>query len=195
MITAALGPNSVLQVDIAWVSFVAGSILPLVTGLVTKMDSSSKVKAVVNLVLTVIAGVLAAIIQAKGSITVGQILSAIFITFTGSGASYNHFWKPTGVAQKVQAIAPNTGIGKPIDTTARETPGEHPWPTGASVAQTAGPRITPDDVAAYRAGWNLDQGPSPYAHALEPEDASVDEDPAPPSPSKKAAPQRRSRAR
>lgn len=100
-----------LQVDVAVLTFLVGTVVPLVTGLVTKLRSSSRLKAMTNLVLSVLGGVGAWLINAEGKTTVGGLASAIVTTYLASGVSYQNLWKPTGAAQAVQEVAPESGIG------------------------------------------------------------------------------------
>lgn len=170
------GLNSVLQLDVVTVTFILGTVIPLLTGLITKAKTSPGVKAAVNLVLSIAAGVGAAIVQVKGSITVGQIITAISTTYIASGSTYSHLWKPSGAVDKVAAIAPDTGIGKPvIEVPAKEDPPVDP------VLVAPGPGRPPDVAAedeareaARRSGWNEADGKPPYEHALPPPDALVD---------------------
>lgn len=103
--------EQVLQVNVIAVTFVASWLIPLAVGLLTKSSASSSVKAVLNLGLTVATGVCTCLITAKGTVTVGQLTTAVMTAFTGSGLSYTHLWKPTGAAASVQSVAPAFGLG------------------------------------------------------------------------------------
>lgn len=104
----------VLQVDVASVSLILGAIVPFLVGLVTKKWASSGVKAAANVVLSVAAGVLACIVQANGAVTLGQVTTAAFEALTASGVLYVSVYKPMGLTQKVQNLAPGVGLGKPV---------------------------------------------------------------------------------
>src|SRR4051812_27624194 len=52
--------SGLVQIDPAVLAFLTGSLMPLLTGLLTKLSTTSAVKAVLNLVLSVAVGVLAA---------------------------------------------------------------------------------------------------------------------------------------
>src|SRR3954468_10440330 len=104
------GMEHVLQVDVASVSLILGAIVPFLVGLVTKKWASSGVKAVCNVVLSVAAGVLACIVQANGAVTLGQVTPAAFEALTASGVLYVSVYKPMGLTQKVQNLAPGVGL-------------------------------------------------------------------------------------
>lgn len=109
-----MNADTILQVNVETVAFLAGVVVPIVVGLLTKLNASSGVKAVLNLVLSIAVGALAAFTAHEGTLTVAQLVSACATAFVASGVSYNHFWKPTGAAPAVQEIAPNFGIGKAV---------------------------------------------------------------------------------
>lgn len=91
-----------------------GTIIPLLTGLVTKFQASSQVKAVVNLVLSILAGGVSYLIENDGSGTWMELVTAMVAVYLASGVSYTNLWKPTGAATKVQNVIPMKGIGKPV---------------------------------------------------------------------------------
>jgi hypothetical protein len=128
------GMEQVLQVNVIAVTFVASFLIPLAVAALTKSGASSTVKAVLNLGLTVATGVCACVIQAKGSVTLGQITTAVMAAFTGSGLSYQHLWKPTGVAASVSNSTPDFGIGSPEPVTTVATPS---WDATEAALQAA----------------------------------------------------------
>jgi hypothetical protein len=103
--------DEVLQVDLTVLNFIAGSLVPLAVGLVTKLNASSRLKAVVNLLLSVVTGVLTAMIAASGETTLALLASSAVTAYLSSGVSYNNLWKPTQVASAVQDVAPGVGLG------------------------------------------------------------------------------------
>jgi len=106
--------DKTLTLKLATIAFLLGTLLPLVNGLVTKARASPGVKATVNLILSIIGGVLVAFQTNNGKLTVLEVLAAAAAVYTGSGVTYNHLWKPTNVAKKVANVAPHRGIGKPV---------------------------------------------------------------------------------
>lgn len=116
----------VLQIDVTVLAFISGTLIPLAVGLLTKLRASSQVKASLNLVLTVVAGLAAAFTQAHGSLSAGQVVTAVVTTYLASGVTYDHLWEPLGVAQAVQKVAPSLGIGAEVQPITPEPPAPVP---------------------------------------------------------------------
>lgn len=100
--------STVITLDATVLSFLVGSVMPLLTAFATKLKASSRIKGVVNLVLSVLGGVLAAFVANSGSLTLIEIASAAIVVYLASGSTYSHLWKPTGVVDAV-AGAPASG--------------------------------------------------------------------------------------
>lgn len=100
-----------IQVDTAAVAFVLGSLVPFVTGIVSHLEAPAWFLAVVNFALSVVVGVGTAFQTNNGSLTWQQIATATFAVFIASGVSYNHLWKPTGLADAVQNKTAGIGVG------------------------------------------------------------------------------------
>jgi hypothetical protein len=95
--------------DMTLLALLTGIIVPLLVGLVTKINASAAIKAILNFGLTALGTALA---------TANQIdwnWKAFAINFgvgwAVSVASYYGFYKPTGVADKVADVVPDFGIG------------------------------------------------------------------------------------
>lgn len=130
--------EKVLEVDVTTITFITGSIIPLVVGMLTKLKASSVVKAGVNIALSVVSGVCAVLIAHDGRLTWQTLVTGVFTTLVSSGLTYNNIWKPLGVAAKVQKLAPEAGIGKPVEQ-----------PPGSGMLGTEGPEaITQPSVPA-----------------------------------------------
>ena len=92
-----------------------GVFIPVATGLLTKLESSSGVKAIVAIVLSVILGVIAE----QGQLEAGQTLDLIavgesaFLAFVSNIAAYLGIWKPIGKDETVplQKSTATFGIG------------------------------------------------------------------------------------
>lgn len=149
--------EQVLQVNVVAVSFVVAWVIPLLVAALTKSTASSSVKAVLNLGLTVVTGAAACVIEAKGSVTVGQLGTAMMAAFTGSGLSYTHLWKPTGAAASVNAVAPGFGLGSASgDSTSVDVPEENP----IDPVETPLPVVenTPEAIVSNAGPMNLVDG-------------------------------------
>ena len=97
--------------DAAAVVALVGLIIPLVTGLVTKSNASSQVKALVTTALSVLTAVIANLATADGNYDWKGFLSAFLVAFVPAIATYYGLWKPTGVAGSVQSATSGVGIG------------------------------------------------------------------------------------
>ncbi|NUT90846.1 MAG: hypothetical protein HOY78_02335 [Saccharothrix sp.] len=87
-------------------SFLIGTILPLLTGLVTRWNASPGVRAVVLLALSAVTSLLTEYLAALNSGTlfdVGAALLGVLATFLVGVGSHFGFWRPTGAAQALQA--------------------------------------------------------------------------------------------
>lgn len=104
--------NTVVQVDTTVLAFLAGTVIPLLTALVTKMNSSSGVKAVVNLVLSMAAGGVAYLVAHDGTGSVLDLIAAMVAVYLASGVSYQNLWKPTGVTLATGSATRDFGLGR-----------------------------------------------------------------------------------
>lgn len=105
-------PQPTITLDAQAVAFVIGVLLPFVTAFLTKLSASSRLKAIVNLVLVGITGVVAVLTTNAGrTLTVKEFILAIGTAFVAAIASHYGLWKPTGATPAVQAATPNFGLG------------------------------------------------------------------------------------
>lgn len=109
-----------LHLDMATAAFLVGTLIPLATAFVTKLRASPGLKAVVTLLLSVIAGTINSIVEAGGEFELRPTVTSVILTWLTAIASYYGLWKPTNAAPKVASIAPASGIGtEVIDTTSK----------------------------------------------------------------------------
>lgn len=103
-----------IQVDVAALTFVVSTLIPVLTALVTKAHASPGVKAVVTALLAGVAAGVALAIRQEGSVDLGQfVVTAALAWFT---AITTHFGllKPVGVTGADGAVAQSTrrlGVG------------------------------------------------------------------------------------
>lgn len=92
---------------------IAGIIIPMVTGVITKLDSSSHVKALTALVLSVLTAVLTC--ASKGMFTPDMLAKTAMAAFGANVTTYIGAWKPMGKTDllPLQGKTKNFGIGKP----------------------------------------------------------------------------------
>jgi hypothetical protein len=107
--------NPTFHIDAALLALLIGTVIPVVVALLAKWSASSRVKALLNLVLSIGGGVLVAFQQAGSrGVTLYEIIACAGATFLASGVAHEHFWKPTGVTAKVGTATANFGVGAGI---------------------------------------------------------------------------------
>lgn len=124
--------NQVIQVDVTAVAFIAGTIIPLLTALLTKARASSRVKSACTLVLSLATGVTAYLTLHDGRTTWQGLVTAAVGVYLAAGTTYQNAWKPLGTAAAVANLAPDAGLGEPVPLD--EQPAE---PVTAIVSQVA----------------------------------------------------------
>jgi hypothetical protein len=112
---ASIVPRTVVHLDVGTLSFIAGSVIPLLVGLLTKYNAHPGLKGTLNALLSAIGGGIAVAIGAHGTVSLGTWLFTMAQTFALSIATYYGVWKPTGVAQAVQSSTACIGLALPSD--------------------------------------------------------------------------------
>jgi hypothetical protein len=97
--------------DATLISLLAGVLIPLLVGLLTKLEAPSGVKAVMNAALSALSGALATIAPDGSGFSWKPFLVFWATTWVVSIATYAGLWKPTGVAPAVQRSTGSVGIG------------------------------------------------------------------------------------
>lgn len=93
------------------ISFVLGTILPLLVGLVTKKETNSTTKVALLGLLSLVSSFLTALLTAEQLGTPFNIWNLIFGvvgTWVVGIATHQGVWKPTGAADVVQAVGSTT---------------------------------------------------------------------------------------
>lgn len=99
-----------LQLDATTLAVISGAIIPILTGIATKLGTSSGVKAVVNFLLSAVAGALSVVLAQGGALDWKQFAIAIGMTWVVSSATYFGLYKPTGTTDKVQESTAGFGV-------------------------------------------------------------------------------------
>lgn len=99
-----------MKVDAATLAVLIGVVLPLLTGIVTKANASSSLKAVINAGLSAIAGFLVAVVPGS-KIEWRDVVLGVGLTWAISVATYYGLWKPTGTARSVAMATSKFGLG------------------------------------------------------------------------------------
>ncbi len=81
----------------AWVvALLGGTVTPLLTGLITKLEAHPGTKAFVALVIAAFIAVIDAITLAQGTFVVQDMIILFTVTFVMHVSTYYGFWKPVG---------------------------------------------------------------------------------------------------
>lgn len=108
----AVTSEDVIRVAPAFLAFIVGSLMPLLTALLTKVNASSAVKGTLNLVLSIIGGVVSAFVTAgDAGLTVLQIGTAAIAAYLASQVAYSGLWKPTGATGAIADSSKGIGLG------------------------------------------------------------------------------------
>jgi Trk-type K+ transport system membrane component len=94
------------------VSFLIGIVIPLATGLVTKLDAHPAVKVVVNSVLIVVTGILTTLVnEPDKGLPLYDTFYAIVFAAVSSWGTYARIWRPAGVTTAIQTRTAKFGLG------------------------------------------------------------------------------------
>lgn len=95
-----------LRVDTTLLAFIAGTLIPLATGVITKAHTSSAVKAVVSAILAAVTAVVALLTQFAGVVSWKQAVYVGLGALIAQAASWHGLWKPTGFGPSVNSNTP-----------------------------------------------------------------------------------------
>ena len=99
------------ELDSTWVMFLTGALIPLLVGLVTKLNTHSAVKAILHLGVAAAASMINVSITLDGvAIISRETLVTFFMTWLTGIATYLGFWLKTGVSPAVNYRTRNFGI-------------------------------------------------------------------------------------
>lgn len=98
-------PPILVTIPDLWLVFIIGTVLPAVTALVTARFASSAVKALVLVLLSVVAGALVQIQASGGTFDLVDTLVSVFMTFVTASAAHYALLKPIAVTGSNGAIA------------------------------------------------------------------------------------------
>lgn len=110
LLVIAVAVSSRIEVDVVLLSLVIGTILPVITRLVSHSNASSKTLATVNLVLSLAGAGVSYLLVNNGSAPWSEIVAAVGAAYLASGSTYSHFWKPVGITDAID-VKVRGGIG------------------------------------------------------------------------------------
>ncbi len=101
-------------IDPMHLSIISGAVIPILTGVITKLGSSTTVKAVTALALSVVVGALSQIVTLDGVVDVESVAEAAGMAFLANLSMYLGAFKPIGKTEQVplQLVTENFGIGR-----------------------------------------------------------------------------------
>lgn len=100
-----------VNVNVQALAFASGVVIPVLVGLLTKLNASSGVKAALNAFLSAVAGAVIVATQQNGSVDLGHVVIGIAETWVVSVSTYYGFLKPTGAAAAVHKATASFGLG------------------------------------------------------------------------------------
>lgn len=100
-----------IHIDAMILALVTGTVIPIVTGIITKLSASSGLKALVSAVLAGAVAVAGYVGEWNGVGTWKQALVVGLVAFMQHAASYYGLLKPTGIAPAIQETTRGFGLG------------------------------------------------------------------------------------
>lgn len=103
-----------IEVDVAALTFVSATLIPVLVALVTKAHASAGVKAVVTALLAAVDGAVVVAITANGKVDLGHVAIAIGVAWFTAVTTHFGLLKPMGVTGAEGAVAQSTrrlGVG------------------------------------------------------------------------------------
>lgn len=97
--------------DVQFLTFLVGTVVPIVVGVLAHSRASAALKGFLNLTLSALAGVVIVLIARDGVWTAAVGVGA-FYAWVASVGTYFGFLKPAGIAAAVAKAVPG-GVGKP----------------------------------------------------------------------------------
>lgn len=110
MIAAAIR-HVTAEVDVNFLAWILGFVVPVVTAILTKSTAHPAIKAISTALLAAGAGCLAAAIKLNGHVDLNEWGVTIGQAMVMAWASYYGFWKPTTVAPSIHEATGRFGVG------------------------------------------------------------------------------------
>jgi hypothetical protein len=102
-----------IQLSPLVITLLIGTVTPLLTGLIVKLQASSGVKSVVALVLVAVGAGINYVVSNNGTFDLASLLVLVFATFVAHVSTYYGVWKPIGNkdGSPTMNLTPDFGIG------------------------------------------------------------------------------------
>lgn len=102
--------ETIITLDLTTWAFLGGTIVPILVGLVTKLNAPSALRGLINLILSAVAGLIAVAITQDGVLDKASIVAG-FMALVASVGTYYGVLKPMGITGAVQRATANFGLG------------------------------------------------------------------------------------
>lgn len=107
--------GTVLTMSLATWAVLQGTVIPILVGILTKVNAPDPIKVLINLLLNALGGLVAVVVVSDGVATLSlNAIVAAGLGFVASIASHYGFWKPLGVTgsnPSTNRLAPARGLG------------------------------------------------------------------------------------
>lgn len=143
LLLAQVATTDQTLLDAQTIALLSGVVIPLLVGLVSKLNASSGLKAIINAFLSAVAGTLATVTQVTAP-QVRDFVIAILSTWVVSVATYYGVYKPTGVAGTVAEKTAGFGLGSPPVLQTGDKGFEDIGPLVADAGETGDPNVSDD---------------------------------------------------
>lgn len=100
-----------MEFDVQALAFLTGAVIPILVGLLTKLNASARVKSFANAGLSAVSGALMTVIANSGRLVWSEFVTSVGTTWVISIATYYGLYKPSGVSAAVQEKTADVGIG------------------------------------------------------------------------------------
>lgn len=100
-----------INLDPVFVSLIGGTLIPILTALLTKLNASKGLKALVALVLACALAGGSMIVQTEGVFTWQTLVLSVAAAFSANVVSYVGAWKPIGDTNEVPGAILTRNIG------------------------------------------------------------------------------------
>ena len=101
-----------VEVDAKAFAYISGVVVPLLVALFSRLGASSAVKALLNLFLAAVVGVLANVVD-TGPVEWQGLVVGSFGAWLTSIVSYYGLWEHVGVTPAIRQKTAQFGVGKP----------------------------------------------------------------------------------
>jgi len=102
--------DTVITLDLTTWAFLGGTIVPILVGLLTKLNAPPALRGLVNLILSAVAGLIAVAVTQDGVLDKASIVAG-FMALVASVGTYYGVLKPLGVTGAVQRATADFGLG------------------------------------------------------------------------------------